>query len=68
MRVPDISVSRYHASIEFKDGHFVVSDNDSKFGTLIMLKEPIIIDPKVYSGNDSDLDLKLEVGRTLIGI
>lgn len=37
MRVPDISVSRYHAHITFKNDHFYISDNDSKFGTLLLM-------------------------------
>ena len=48
MRVPDISVSRYHATIEFKDGSFYLRDNQSKFGTLIMLRKPLVIDPRVF--------------------
>lgn len=46
MRVPDISVSRYHANITFKDDHFYLQDNTSKFGTLILMsKKPLVIDP-----------------------
>jgi hypothetical protein len=48
MRVPDISVSRYHSSIEFKNDHFYIKDNGSKFGTLLLLDKPLIIDPKVF--------------------
>jgi pSer/pThr/pTyr-binding forkhead associated (FHA) protein len=48
MRVPDISVSRYHANIEYKNDHFYLSDNESKFGTLLLLKQPLVIDPKVF--------------------
>lgn len=40
IRVTDISVSRVHALITFKDGKFVVQDNNSKFGTLIALDKP----------------------------
>jgi pSer/pThr/pTyr-binding forkhead associated (FHA) protein len=47
MRVPDISVSRYHATIEYRNQNFYIKDNDSKFGTLILMKKPLIIDPKV---------------------
>jgi len=41
VRVTDISVSRMHASI-FKtdDGQMYLCDNDSKFGTLVLLKTP----------------------------
>ncbi len=41
VRVNDISVSRVHAIIKFKDGDFYVSDNNSKFGTLVLAKENI---------------------------
>lgn len=45
MRVPDISVSRYHANIVFQNDHFYIKDNDSKFGTLLLLNRPLVIDP-----------------------
>jgi pSer/pThr/pTyr-binding forkhead associated (FHA) protein len=48
MRVPDISVSRYHSTIEFKDNGFFLKDNGSKFGTLILMDKPLVIDPKVF--------------------
>jgi pSer/pThr/pTyr-binding forkhead associated (FHA) protein len=41
VRISDISVSRKHAFIKFKDGNFVITDNNSKFGTLIKMKTPI---------------------------
>lgn len=46
MRVPDISVSRFHAKLEFKDENFFLSDNSSKFGTLLLMsRKPLVIDP-----------------------
>lgn len=44
IRVSDISVSRYHARVKFQDGKFLLEDNTSKFGTLVMIKDrtPII--------------------------
>ena len=48
MRVPDISVSRYHANIEFKNNNFYLIDNQSKFGTLILMRKPLIIDPRAF--------------------
>lgn len=46
MRITDISVSRIHAKMKFVDGKFLIYDNDSKFGTLILLHKdyPIKID------------------------
>eukprot|EP01017_Pseudomicrothorax_dubius_P009045 TRINITY_DN13010_c0_g1_i2.p1 TRINITY_DN13010_c0_g1~~TRINITY_DN13010_c0_g1_i2.p1 ORF type:complete len:276 (+),score=53.02 TRINITY_DN13010_c0_g1_i2:60-830(+) len=37
LRVPDISVSRFHAVLKFDEGHFYLEDRNSKFGTLALL-------------------------------
>ena len=37
VRITDISVSRFHATIKYHNGHFVLKDNQSKFGTLVLL-------------------------------
>lgn len=37
LRISDISVSRVHAFLRFSDKKFSLFDNDSKFGTLILL-------------------------------
>lgn len=39
IRLTDISVSRSHAQITFKDDQFFIRDTKSKFGTLIKLDE-----------------------------
>ena len=39
LRVSDISVSRIHALLKFEDEKFLIFDNDSKFGTLILLNK-----------------------------
>jgi pSer/pThr/pTyr-binding forkhead associated (FHA) protein len=39
IRVSDISVSRYHARIKYQEGKFMLEDNTSKFGTLVMIKD-----------------------------
>jgi hypothetical protein len=42
VRITDISVSRFHTMIKLtKFGEVVISDNSSKFGTLVQMKEPI---------------------------
>jgi len=41
MLVSDISVSRNHASIIYKDGKFLIFDKNSKFGTLVQVNQPI---------------------------
>lgn len=38
-RISDISVSRIHAHLKFEDGKFLIYDNDSKFGTLVLLSQ-----------------------------
>jgi FHA domain/RING-variant domain len=38
VRIPDISVSRCHARITYANEQFTIQDNDSKFGTLVMLE------------------------------
>lgn len=35
IRSDDISVSRQHASIETRNGEFLLYDNRSKFGTIV---------------------------------
>jgi len=41
--VSDISVSRNHAYILYKEGKFLLFDNNSKFGTLVQIDQPIEI-------------------------
>lgn len=42
-RISDISVSRVHAHLKFEDGKFMVYDNDSKFGTLVLLNQNYLV-------------------------
>lgn len=55
----DSSISRYHSSIEYekdkegKKGRVYLSDKDSKFGTLVLLKKSVNL-----SGNLSGLALQ----------
>ena len=39
VRINDISVSRCHAIIKYKEDGFYIEDNNSKFGTIALLKE-----------------------------
>lgn len=42
VRINDISVSRCHALIKYRHGDgFYIEDNQSKFGTIVMLKDKI---------------------------
>ena len=43
LRINDISVSRLHALIKFKDGKFLLEDNVSKFGTLVLIKKRTLL-------------------------
>jgi pSer/pThr/pTyr-binding forkhead associated (FHA) protein len=39
LRINDISVSRKHASLEYRDDGFYIVDYQSKFGTLVLLSD-----------------------------
>ena len=44
VRITDISVSRCHALIKRSSkGDFIVEDNNSKFGTLVLLRKPYLL-------------------------
>ena len=45
LRTNDISVSRYHAKIILRNNKFVLDDNLSKFGTLVMVKKNLQLYP-----------------------
>jgi predicted component of type VI protein secretion system len=57
LRENDISVSRLHAFIKYQEGQFVIFDNNSKFGTLILLRKDFNIERK---------KIALQIGRTVI--
>ena len=60
VRITDISVSRFHTHIKLnKHGHVVLSDNQSKFGTLVQLgSEPLSVKQGV--------PLYVQVGRAVL--
>ncbi len=60
MRVNDISVSRLHATIKFKDNSFVLKDKVSKFGTLVLIRKTLPIPPNTVQA--------VQVGRSLINV
>ena len=39
IKMSDITVSRCHSIIKFRNNHFFVDDNLSKFGTLVMIRK-----------------------------
>ena len=57
IKLPDVSVSRSHGSLLLVGNEIVLKDNNSKFGTLKQLKEPL---PLVGT------PLKVQCGRTLL--
>lgn len=52
----DISVSRFHASLTYSSGRFMLNDNRSKFGTLVKISESYDIRESV----------RIQAGRTLM--
>lgn len=56
LRISDISVSRVHALLRYQNGEFLIFDNESKFGTLILLSEDYRIK------NDK---AAIQIGRTV---
>jgi pSer/pThr/pTyr-binding forkhead associated (FHA) protein len=53
----DISVSRLHAFLKYEDSKFSIVDNESKFGTLILLRRMLEIEKKKFA---------IQIGRTVI--
>jgi hypothetical protein len=59
VRINDISVSRLHAAIRYKEGRgFFLDDLNSKFGTIALAKEPVSLPPNT--------PVTLQLGRTLL--
>ena len=60
LRINDISVSRRHASLEYREDGFYVVDFQSKFGTLVLLSHNITIPENVTQ--------TYQIGRTIVTI
>jgi pSer/pThr/pTyr-binding forkhead associated (FHA) protein len=60
VRVSDISVSRCHALVKYnsENGKFYLEDNLSKFGTLVLSKENIELEPEMTKA--------VQIGRSVI--
>ena len=58
LRINDISVSRLHAMIKYKNGKFFLEDNVSKFGTLVLINKRTPICP--------GLNKAVQIGRSVI--
>ena len=59
IRINDISVSRNHAQLKYnaEDGTILIRDLKSKFGTLILIKKPLLIKERT---------IHIQIGRTYI--
>lgn len=60
VRVSDISVSRCHALVKYnsENGRFYLEDNLSKFGTLVLAKSSISLEPEMTKA--------VQIGRSVI--
>lgn len=58
VRINDISVSRVHALIKYKQDGFYLEDNQSKFGTLVKVNDKIVLKPEEL--------LAIQVGRSVV--
>jgi FHA domain/RING-variant domain len=57
LKINDISVSRSHATISYLEDQFYIQDNLSKFGTLVLLSNPIHV--------KLDNPVVIQINRTL---
>lgn len=59
IRITDISVSRFHALFKKNSkGDFILEDNNSKFGTLSLIRRPLLLEKPCTN--------YLQVGRTIL--
>eukprot|EP01056_Protomagalhaensia_sp_Gyna25_P003412 Protomagalhaensia_sp_Gyna_25__3411@NODE_307_length_3966_cov_29_644512_g238_i0_p2_GENE_NODE_307_length_3966_cov_29_644512_g238_i0NODE_307_length_3966_cov_29_644512_g238_i0_p2_ORF_typecomplete_len591_score88_08FHA/PF00498_26/8_6FHA/PF00498_26/2_1e10YopYscD_cpl/PF16697_5/8e02YopYscD_cpl/PF16697_5/60YopYscD_cpl/PF16697_5/2_3e10RINGv/PF12906_7/1_3e12CEND1/PF15677_5/0_0011CEND1/PF15677_5/4_7e03Fer2_4/PF13510_6/0_29zfRING_2/PF13639_6/0_37FANCL_C/PF11793_8/0_49K_channel_TID/PF07941_11/5_3e03K_channel_TI len=58
VRIADVSISRFHAMIRYQDGCFYLQDHTSKFGTLVALRKPTVV--------ENSEKLSVQVGRTVL--
>ena len=58
LRINDISVSRLHAMVKYKEGRFLLEDNLSKFGTLVLIKKRTPLNP--------GFNKAVQIGRTVV--
>lgn len=58
VRIADVSISRFHAMIRYQDGCFYLQDHQSKFGTLVALRKPTVVEKAEK--------LSVQVGRTVL--
>lgn len=67
VRMTDISVSRNHAFLKLIDGCFYLEDNFSKFGSLVLVQNELLILPNRNLGLQcGKLFLSCNIGKTFI--
>jgi len=59
VRIADVSISRCHAHIRYQDGQFLLEDNNSKFGTIVAMKRPRVLEASQIS---------IQSGRTVLSL
>jgi hypothetical protein len=65
VRIADVSISRWHATVSFTDnGQFIIEDHGSKFGTLVSMRRPRVVDPTC--SDPAKARLCVQAGRTLL--
>jgi len=60
LRLNDSSISRIHATLEFRDGAFLLRDNKARFRTLVLPTGPQLLDGRRPE------PLSVQAGRTLL--
>ena len=65
VRIADVSISRWHATISFSEenSQFIIEDHGSKFGTLVSMRRPRVVDPACSCA--ARARLCVQAGRTL---
>lgn len=64
VRIADVSISRWHATVSFTEsGQFILEDHGSKFGTLVSMRRPRVVDPTC--ADPLRARLCIQAGRTL---
>lgn len=65
VRIADVSISRWHATVSLSDnGQFIIEDHGSKFGTLVSMRRPRVVDPTCT--DPARARLCVQAGRTLL--
>mmetsp|Transcript_55756 Transcript_55756/g.103130 ORF Transcript_55756/g.103130 Transcript_55756/m.103130 type:complete len:396 (-) Transcript_55756:270-1457(-) len=60
VRIADVSISRCHATIRYQNGSFLLEDNKSKFGTLVAMKKPRLL--------EVGTNTSIQMGRTVLSL